>query len=70
VIVYFTEGLCTNTSALDLTDQGIEITLQPEAKVYVPELLLMPSSDILHPLPLTRLCCFSSQLHQMSFNQF
>ena len=58
------------TIASDLTDQGIEITLKPEAKFYVPELLLTPSSDILHPLPLTRLCCYSSQLHQMSYNQF
>ena len=69
-IVYFKEGLCTKTIASDLTDQGIEITLKPEAKVYVPELLLTPSCNILHPLPLTRLCCFSSQLHQMSYNQF
>ena len=48
---YFTEGLYYKTIDSDLSDQGIRITLKPEAKVYVPELLLTPSSDILHPLP-------------------
>ena len=65
-IDYFTEGFCTKTIASDLTDKEVKITLQPEAKSCLPYLLWAPSASILHQLPMTWLCCFSSQFHQMS----
>ena len=65
-IVYFTEGFCTKTIASDLTDKEVKIMLRPEAKSCLPYLLWVASDGILHQLPLTWLCCFSSQFHQMS----
>ena len=40
---------------------GCRNNSSPEAKVYVPERFWVPSSGILHRLPLTKLCFFSSQ---------